>query len=521
MQFSPKLRRAALVLPAGVLAAALLAQTGTAPRAETADLIELPPSFSPLVEKVQPAVVTVSTRQQLLSSTALQDDEDGDHEEQRRGRNRHGHGYDHDEGRDHGMRDFMRRFFGDDHDGRRGHGGRHGGEERRFSRGIGSGFVVDAEGYVVTNAHVVRGADKVTVTFHDGAEMAAEVVGRDRRSDLALLKVDSGSPLATVEWGESDEVKVGDWVVAVGNPFGLGGTVTAGVVSARGRDLPGGSLVDFMQIDAPINRGNSGGPTFNAKGQVIGVNTAIYSPNGGSVGIGFAIPSSDARDVIAELRDKGYVERGWLGVRIQPITEDLAAGLGLDEDEGALVASVEPDSPAAAAGLRSGDVVTAWDGTEIEDPRDLFQAVAATDVGKSVTVAVMREGAARELTVETGEAPRRQAALDGEQTGEKRGRALGVAVAKLTPELRRDYGIDAEAEGLVVLRVKPGSPAARQGLRPGDVIAGVGGEAIAEPDALRDAVKAARQDERRALALQVLRDGESRFLAVPLGKRRG
>ena len=307
------------------------------------------------------------------------------------------------------FRDFLERFFGDqipDLDRR----GEHPGPR---SVSAGSGFIVDADGYVVTNNHVVAQADEITVTLSDGESYDATLVGGDERSDLALLKIEVDKSLPTVAFGDSDSVRPGDWVMAVGNPFGLGGTVTTGIVSARGRALPGGALIDYMQIDAPINRGNSGGPSFNVEGEVIGVNTAIFSPNGGSVGIGFAIPSKLAKSVVAELRETGFVERGWLGVQIQQVTPDIAEGLGLESPRGALVASLLENGPAEAAGLQAGDVILSWDGQAVAKMRDLPRLVADTAADKTVTVALWRDRAETTLQVTTDSMPdeKQQAAV--------------------------------------------------------------------------------------------------------------
>ena len=352
--------------------------------------------------------------------------------------------------------------------------------------------MIDPEGYVVTNNHVIADASEITVTLGDGTAYEADLVGRDERTDLALLKVEPTTPLPAVSFGDSDDLRVGDWVMAVGNPYGLGGSVTAGIVSARGRDLRGGALNDFIQLDAPINRGNSGGPSFDSNGKVIGINTAIYSPTGGSVGIGFAIPSNVADRVIAELRDNGRVERGWLGVRIQPVTPDIAEGFGLDQAQGALIASVDPESPAAAAGLRPGDVITRWDGTDIEKLRDLPRLVADTPIGRDVKIDIWRDRAGVSLTVTTGELQQRQASLDVQP---RRGNAsgadlegLGITVVDLTPEQRSDLGA-----GVLVLDVDADGPAARQGLRAGDLVKQIGGETVEDVDQAAVAFARAKQ----------------------------
>lgn len=388
-------------------------------------------------------------------------------------------------------------------------------------RALGSGFLVDPAGYVVTNHHVVAEADDVRVTLHDGESHRARLVGADPRTDLALLKIDAGRALPAVSFGDSSRIRAGDWVMAVGNPFGLGGTITAGIVSARGRDLPGGALVDFLQIDAPINRGNSGGPAFDADGKVIGVNTAIFSPTGGSVGIGFAIPSNVAGPVIAELRDKGRIERGWLGVSIQRVTPTIAEGLGLTEPKGALVASVIPAGPAAEAGLRAGDVIVAWGGEAIERFKDLPRRVGATAIGETIDVEILRGGETRRLRVTTGKMPERLARADADadaprEAGPGRLAGTGITVVELTQALRARHEIADEVSGVLVAGVKSDSDAFAQGLRRGDVIASVSlrpvdgvGEAVATMEELR-------RQGRKAATLFVWRDGASRFVAVRL-----
>jgi serine protease Do len=388
-------------------------------------------------------------------------------------------------------------------------------------RGLGSGFIMSPEGYVITNNHVVAEAQDIEVTLKGGESFKAEMVGRDEKTDLALLKIERDEPFAHVGFGDSDKVRVGDWVMAVGNPFGLGGTVTAGIVSARGRDLNGGALIDFLQIDAAINRGNSGGPLFDGDGDVVGINTAIFTPNGGNVGIGFAIPSKLAKEVVAQLREHGKVERGWLGVRIQPVTPDLAEALALEAPHGALVASVEEESPAAAAGLEAGDVILGWDGREVERFKDLPRFVAATRAGDEVKVEVWRKKKARTLSVTTGTMPgtQRMAALGGPSrnaSGVEELPGTGLTVTDLTPELRERFGIDKELTGVLITEVEDNSAVAEQGLRPGDVIESVSMEPVATAREVAEKVQALREADRTAAMIMVSRQGAKTFFALRL-----
>ena len=386
------------------------------------------------------------------------------------------------------------------------------------AQSMGSGFIVDEDGLVVTNNHVIDGATEITVTLNDGTRYPAELVGRDPKTDLALLKIEVDDPLPYASFGESESMRAGDWVIAIGNPFGLGGTATTGIVSARGRDIQAGPFDDFIQIDAPINRGNSGGPLFDTAGRVIGVNTAIFSPNGGNVGIGFAIPASLVAPIVEQLRNDGYVERGWLGVQIQQIDEDIAAGLGLEEAKGALVASVVPESPAESAGLRAGDVIVAFEDAEIEDIKDLTRSVAAIRPDSKIELEIWRDGDTDTVEVDLGENPD-DLAMKTTSPGAMQGDSaanLGLSLMPLTPENRQRFGIDEGIEGALVGNVTPGSPAARRGLRPGDVILGVGQEAVSAPSEVVEEVARLQENERPSVVFQIARGGDSRFVAVPL-----
>ncbi len=384
-----------------------------------------------------------------------------------------------------------------------GHGGGHGGEAR------GSGFVIDADGTVVTNNHVVKDALSVSVTLDDGTQLPAKVIGRDPRSDLAVLRVDAGRKLPFLQLGESEAVRPGQWVVAMGNPFGLGGSVTAGIVSARGRDIGSGPYDSFIQVDAPINQGNSGGPLFTQDGKVIGVNTAIISPSGGSVGIGFAIPSDTVRSVVAELERTGHVTRGYLGVQAQPLGGPMTAALHLPSAAGALVAGVEPDSPAAKAGIEPGDVIQSVNGTKVANPRDLALDVAAVKPGVAASFGVLRDGGSKDLSVTLATLPGEAAHADpaDQQQG------IGLALAPLSPDLRGQLNLPAHAHGAVVAEVRPGSPAEQAGLQQGDVVVGVGNKAVASPEEAVSAIRAATSGGKPA-ALRIVRDGTAAFVAV-------
>jgi serine protease Do len=376
----------------------------------------------------------------------------------------------------------------------------------RRAMGQGSGFIIDPAGFVVTNNHVVGQAETVRVELADGRELEARVVGSDPRTDLALLKIEVDGNLPTVAFGDSDRLRVGEWVLAMGNPFGLGGTATAGIVSARGRQIGAGPYDDFIQTDASINPGNSGGPLFNAAGEVVGVNAAIYSPSGGNIGIGFAVPSSLAQNVVEQLKTTGRVERGWLGVVMQPVDSALAEALQLPDSKGALIGAVEPEGPAAKAGLQPGDVVVGFNDRTIEAPRDLAEAVGTLKPGASATIVVLRDGKRQEQRATLGDMPESREAAASGPAGAEPTTGLGLALA---PRGR-------DGQGAVVAEVRPGSVAATQGLQPGDVILRAGDRAVTRPGDVTEAVSAARRGGRPAIALQIERNGSRAFVALPL-----
>ncbi|HYH71279.1 MAG TPA: Do family serine endopeptidase [Methyloceanibacter sp.] len=399
-----------------------------------------------------------------------------------------------------------------------------GGGPRKVSS-LGSGFVIDASGLVVTNNHVIEGADEIIINFSDGRKLkVSKILGHDPKTDLALLKVDPEEPLKAAKFGDSAKMRVGDWVMAIGNPFGLGGTVTVGVISATKRDINAGPYDDFLQTDAAINRGNSGGPLFNMEGEVIGVNTAIISPTGGSIGIGFAVPSNTALQVLDQLKQYGETRRGWLGVHVQNVTEEIAESLGLKQPSGALVAKVSTDSPAAVAGIQAGDVILKFDGQPVESMRGLPRAVAATSIGKKVPVELIRKGETQTVDVTVGRLPEdeeieeEEAEEGAEEVETDRTTLLGLSIAPLTDALRSQYGIGPTVQGVVVLEVDPASAAAEKQVKAGDVIVEVTQERVREPQDVLARVEAIKQAGRKSVLL-LLSDakGELRFVAVPTG----
>jgi len=386
---------------------------------------------------------------------------------------------------------------------------KHGGKPRT-GQAQGSGFIISSDGYVVTNNHVVENATEVSLTTDSGKTLTAKVVGTDKKTDLALLKINDSGTYPYVKFSH-DVPRVGDWVIAVGNPFGLGGTVTAGIVSARGRDIGAGPYDDFLQVDAPVNRGNSGGPTFNMKGEVVGVNTAIFSPSGGSVGIGFAIPSEVAQNVIAALRDKGVVARGWLGVQIQPVTSDIADSLGLKSEKGALVAEAQSDSPAVGAGIRSGDVILGVNGEKIDGPRELAKKIANLGPGKTADLLYWHDGAEKTVAVKLGNLPNEKVAKA--ETGMKSldKNVLGDLGLTLAPAAQVP---GAGEEGVVVAEIDPEGAAAQKGLRVGDVILEAAGHAVSSPSDLGSTLSSAKKEGRKAVLLRIKNREGTHFVAI-------
>jgi serine protease Do len=397
------------------------------------------------------------------------------------------------------------------------------GPRQRRSSSLGSGFVVDPSGIIITNNHVIGDANDISVIFHDGTKLKAEIIGKDSKVDLAVLKVKSDKPLKAVPFGDSDKMRPGDWVIAIGNPFGLGGSVSAGIVSARGRNIESGPYDNYIQTDAAINKGNSGGPLFNMAGEVIGINTAILSPSGGSVGIGFAVPSSSAAPVIDQLREFGETRRGWLGVRIQNVDDATAEALGLGTARGALVAGIDEKGPAKPAGFEVGDVIVKFDGKDVKESRDLPRIVASTTVGKAVDVVLMRKG--KEVTksvtlgrLEDGEKAQ-PAALNQPSTAAPSltSRALGLELSGVTDELRKRFNIKDSVKGVVVTKVDPNSPAADKRIQPGELVVEVGQEAVNSPADISRRVEALKKDGRKsALLLVSSAQGDVRFVAVAI-----
>ena len=466
-------------------------------------------SFAPLVKKVSPAVVNISVTQNGSPEAMAEEPELGPTP-----------GFPNSP-----FDEFLRRFF----DQQMPNGERHlfpqtpEGQAHRIA--LGSGFIIDPSGYVVTNNHVVGNAGKVEVTLQDDSKYPAKIIGRDPKTDIAILKVKADKPLPYVAFGDSSAAQVGDWVMAVGNPFGLGGTVTTGIISARGRDIHSGPFDDFLQIDAPINRGNSGGPTFNLEGQVIGINTAIYSPNGGSVGIGFAVPSNVAKNVVAQLEEHGKVERGWLGVQIQEVTPAIAASLGLQGEHGALVAVVTPNSPGAKAGLKQGDVILSFNGSEISRLHDLPRMVAAAPPDTKAKMSVWRSGQTLELQSTLGEFPNTEqvatATGGSEEDQSSAAESSGMHFAPLTSQLRQELHVGKDVQGVVITRVDPKSAADDVGLNDGDVVVAIDQQPVNTPQEAAAKLKEIAASPKKSALLLLNRRGVTQYVGVNLGANQG
>jgi serine protease Do len=457
----------------------------------------MPFSFADLVERVSPAVVSVTADESVKVSNQPDLDNIPDP-----------------------LREFFRRFG-------QGQMPQQMQPQVRKAVSMGSGFIIDSSGLIVTNNHVVDGATKIKVKLPDGRTFDAKLVGTDAATDVALLRIKADKPLPTVEFGNDRALRVGDWVVAVGNPFGLSNSVTAGIVSSIGRDIGSSEqpYTDFIQIDAPINRGNSGGPTFDLRGQVIGMNSMIFSPTGGSIGIGFAIPASTIKDVVVQLEAHGRVARGWLGVQIQSVTPEVAASLGIAEPKGAIVASVVPDSPAARAGIRQGDVIVAINGHEISDSHELTRRVAGLAAGKSASFAVVRDGARRTVDITIGVRKDAQLASAGEDqqnpalaSTQAAGKAIGLGLVAVTPEVRRAYNLEENVQGVLITKVDPESDAADKGIQPGDVVVSVSNKSVRTPQDVERSVAAAHSAGHKSVLLLVLTEGTSHFVAVDIAK---
>ena len=455
-----------------------------------------PIGFADIVERVKPSVISVKVN---INEKVAKDDSGNDEDTPFQPGSP--------------MERFFRRFGGPD-----GMPGMRGGNGRRQVTGQGSGFLISADGYAVTNNHVVDGASKVEVTTDDGKSYKAQVIGTDQRTDLALIKLEGGSnfPFAKLADGKP---RIGDWVLAVGNPFGLGGTVTAGIVSAMGRDIGNGPYDDFIQIDAPVNKGNSGGPAFSVDGDVVGVNTAIYSPSGGSVGIAFSIPASTVKSVVAQLKDKGSVSRGWIGVQIQPVTQDIADSLGLKKAEGALVAEPQANGPAAKAGIESGDVITSVNGESVKDARELARTIGGIAPGTAVKLNVLHKGQEKTIDLTLGKLPNTVEAKADNDNGDNSAPTRGTDVPKLGLTVAPANSVaGAGKDGVVITEVDPKSAAAERGFKEGDVILEVAGKSVASAGDVREAITAAHNDNKNSVLMRVKSGGQSRFVAVPLAK---
>jgi serine protease Do len=490
-------RRLALLASAAGISAALVFGIETVGQPLTvlttpahAQTAQKPVGFADIVEKVKPAVISVRVK---MNAGAQRSELNGE---------------DNPFGQNSPFQFFFKRF------GQEMPGTRNGMPRRQFTTGQGSGFFISADGYAVTNNHVVDKAESVEVTTDDGKTHTAKVIGTDPRTDLALIKIEGGSDFPYVSLSDQAP-RIGDWVIAVGNPFGLGGTVTAGIVSARGRDIGAGPYDDFIQIDAPVNKGNSGGPTFDVDGNVIGVNTAIFSPSGGSVGIAFAIPSDTVKSVVGQLKDKGKVTRGWIGVQIQPVTADIADSLGMKQARGALVAEPQEGSPAAKAGIKSGDVIVSLNGEQVPDARTLARRISSMPPNTAVKIGVFRNGREETLSMVLGELPKeRQASLDTNKQREQPGADVPSLGLSLAPAATVS---GAGEQGVVVTQVDADGAAAAHGFKTGDVILDIGGKTVNAPADVNRALKDAKSGGRRTVLMRIKSEQGTRFVALPVG----
>jgi len=476
-------------------AAGVLALAAAAPLAPAAHAAPTPESFAPLADDLLPGVVNISTTQTKKRGSGGMMERLPE---------------------DHPLREFFEQFQQPRQQQQQ--------QRQRKLQSLGSGFIVDDEGYIVTNNHVVEQADEITVILHDDRKFKAEVVGTDPETDMAVIEIDAPDDLTELEWGDSESARIGDWVMAIGNPFGLGSSVTVGIISARGRDINAGPYSRFIQTDTAINQGNSGGPLFNTDGEVIGVNTAILSPSGGSVGVGFALPSRVAEPVVADLKKDGQVSRGWLGVTVQPVTEKIADGLGVDLDHGALVGGIAEDSPARKSDLAPGDIILELEGEKVEGANDLARRVARYQPGETVTLKIWRDGERIERKLTLGERPtgtERQRAADrddGDQPQRRAARAIGAKLAPVNARTRERFDVPRGVNGAVVAEVARNGPAASRGIRPGDVILKVGQTRVDGPGEVYSFITKALERNADSVVMLVSRDGNSSFIPVPLAK---
>lgn len=466
-------------------------------------------SYAPIVAANKPAVVTITTKGKAEPGQLSRQDPEGQG------------------GGDNPFNEFFKRYFEGQENpfggpqGPRNRDPRRDGERR--GAGLGSGFIISGDGIIVTNNHVVEDAGEITVVLDDGTELPAKLLGRDPKTDIAVIKVEAGRDLPSLAWGDSEAISLGDPVLAIGNPFGIGTTVTSGIVSARGRDLRNGPYDDFIQVDAPINKGNSGGPLFAIDGKVVGVNTAIYSPNGGNVGVAFAIPAKQAQEIVARLLKDGSIERGYIGVQIQPVTAEVAEAVGLAKPEGALVAEVSEATPAGKAGIKSGDIVVSFAGKPVDSPKALARAVGDKAPGAKETITVWRQGKEVTLDITVGDPNENKTASaegteqPGVNTGEVIVADLGIELADLTAEMRESLGLAADASGAIVSKVD-GGKAEERGIAEGDIIVSVNQEPVNSAKAARDVIAKAKAEGKKSVLLLVQRKDNQSFVALPFAK---